>query len=225
MRLQQISDAILEEAVRAQTSDEFDSHDIIFWIARNRPRDYAADLHAALADEGDPFINLHTAIGRRLAALPPLLQQQRRKRSSPNMRGEQNECELWRRSPVPVAGGLPPTLTPVRQRLIETARRRDVIYYRPVADLLGIADGVRLDHCRELIQALDDISTYEHQNGRPLLSVVVIGQETNRPGKGFFTMAGRNGVQRAGQDDDAFFNVELKRAYDYWRQHQQGEGQ
>ena len=40
MRLQQIGNAILEEAVAAQPADEFDTHDIIFWIARRRPRLY-----------------------------------------------------------------------------------------------------------------------------------------------------------------------------------------
>jgi len=218
MRLQHISDAILGQAVAAQPAGEFDSHDVIFWVSRNRPREYAADLNAALADDGDPFVNLHTAIGRRLASLPQLAQQHR-KRVSMNVRGEQTECEVWRRvvQPAPAAG-LPPALATVRQRLTEIARRGDVTTYRPVADLLGVPDGVRLDHCRELIQALDDISSHEHGHGRPLLSVVVIGQETNRPGNGFFTMARRNGALAAGQDEDSFFRDELQRAHDYWGQ-------
>lgn len=221
MRLQHISDSILEEAVRAQAADEFDSHAVIFWISRNRPREYVEDLYAALQDAGDPFISLHTAIGRRLAALPRLLQQQHRKVESMNVRGEQTECELWRRVVPPVAAGLPPRLQTVRRRLIEVARRGDVIHYRPIADLLGVAEDMRLDHCRELFQALDDISTYEHRNSRPLLSVVVIGQVSNRPGNGFFAMAKRNHAQKVGQEDDAFFREELQKAHDYWRQHEE----
>jgi hypothetical protein len=218
MRLQHISDAILGQAAAAQPADEFDSHDVIFWVSRNRPREYAADLNAALADDGDPFVNLHTAIGRRLASLPQLAQQHR-KRVSMNVRGEQTECEVWQRVAQPArAAGLPPALATVRQRLIEVAGRGDVTTYKPVADLLGVPNGVRLDHCRELIQALDDISSHEHEHGRPLLSVVVIGQETNRPGNGFFTMARRNGVLAAGQDEDAFFRDELQRTHDYWGQ-------
>jgi hypothetical protein len=217
MHLQQISDDVLGEAVRSQPSDEFDSHDVIFWISRNRPRDYAADLHVALEDDGDPFLNLHSAIGRRLAALPRLVQQQHRKQVSMNVRGDQTECEVWRRSLQMAPGaGLAPGLLAVHQRLTEIARQGNVTTYRPVADLLGIPDGVRLDHCRELIQALDDISVHEHSQGRPLLSVVVVGQETNRPGNGFFTMAQHNGVLPADQDEDEFFRDELRRAHEYW---------
>ena len=96
MHLNEITDALLEQAVRFQ-EDEFDSHDVIFWLARNRPREYAADLHESLADEGDPFVNLHTAIGRRLADLGDIVQQQHRKRVSMNVRGEETPCEVWRR--------------------------------------------------------------------------------------------------------------------------------
>ena len=97
MLLNQVTDAILEEAVRSQQSDEFDSHDVIFWISRSRPRQYVEDLHTALEDAGDPFVNLHAAIARRLAALPLLVRQQHAKRVSTNVRGEDTECELWRR--------------------------------------------------------------------------------------------------------------------------------
>lgn len=83
----------------------------------------------------------------------------------------------------------------------------------------------RLDHCAELAQALDDISTFEHERGRPLLSVVVVhkaeGQHevAMQPGDGFFKMAKRNGVQPPDMDDEAFFVGELKRAHDYWAAH------
>lgn len=97
MRLHHISDAILEQAVWVQLNDEFDSHDVIFWISRNQPREYASDLHVALQDEGDPFISLHTAIGRQLASLPHLLQKHNGKVTSLNVRGEQSECQLWHR--------------------------------------------------------------------------------------------------------------------------------
>ena len=96
MRLQEITDAVLEEAVRAQNHD-FDTHDVIFWISRNRPREYAGDLHVALEDTGDPFDNLHMALGRHLATLPGLLQQQHRKQRSLNVRGRETECEVWQR--------------------------------------------------------------------------------------------------------------------------------
>ena len=119
---------------------------------------------------------------------------------------------------------LPPRLEEVRRVLVNTARRQDVIHYGPVADMLGIV-AVRLDHCPELSGALDEISTFEHEHGRPLLSVVVVhkaeGQHevAMQPGAGFFKMARRNGVQPPDMDDEAFFIAELKRAHDYWAAH------
>ena len=115
-----------------------------------------------------------------------------------------------------------PQLEELRQALIDTARRRGVIHYGPVADLLGIRTE-RLDHCPELSESLDEISTFEHENGRPLLSVAVVrkpGEEGSmRPGGGFFKMARRNGVQKPDEDDDAFFSAELRRCHEYWGRH------
>ncbi len=96
MRLSAITDEILAEAVQAQDRDEFDTHDVIFWISRNRPRPYAQDLYLALQNRGDPFVRLHTAIGRRLAQLSDLVEQQHRKRTSLNVRGLEDLCEVWR---------------------------------------------------------------------------------------------------------------------------------
>ena len=121
-------------------------------------------------------------------------------------------------------GGLSPRLRRVRDLLISKAKQRTIMHYRPVADLLGI-ETERLDHCAELAQALDDISTFEHERGRPLLSVVVVhkpeGQHevAMQPGDGFFKMAKRNGAQPPDMDDEAFFIAELKRAHDYWAAH------
>ena len=100
MQLDQITDGILGNAIRAQNEDSFDSHKIIFWIMQYRPREYVHDLNLALDDLGDPFVNLHCAIGRRLATLSSLIQQQHEKNKSTNVRGEETECELWQRMPV-----------------------------------------------------------------------------------------------------------------------------
>lgn len=216
MRLSAITDAILEEAVRAQQSDDFDTHDIIFWISRNRPRPYVQDLYLALQDEGDPFVSLHSAIGKRLAALPDLVQQQHEKRTSPNVRGERTECELWQRVGSGDTGaGLSPRLRRVRDMLVSAAKERSVVHYRQVAEALGI-ESDRLDHSAQLAHALDEISTFEHEHGRPLLSVVVVHQDDKRPGGGFYKMAKRNGVQEPDEDNETFFVAELGRAHDYW---------
>jgi len=96
MHLNEITDALLEQAVRSQ-ADEFDTHNVIFWLARNQPREYAADLYRSLENDGDPFDRLHNAVGRRLAELGDIVQQQHRKRVSLNVRGRDTPCEVWRR--------------------------------------------------------------------------------------------------------------------------------
>lgn len=223
MRLSAITDEALAEAINAQEKDEFGTHQVIFWMSRNRPRPYAQDLYLALQDDGDPFVSLHAAIARRLAQLPDLVEQQHRKRVSLNVRGLKDSCEVWRKARQQEGeADLSPRLVPLRKMLIDVARRGDVTHYGPVAEVLGI-EGKRLDHCPELSRALDEISTFECENGRPLLSVVVVRQPNNetgmRPGGGFFKMARRNRVQKPDEDDDTFFSAELRRCYDYWKSH------
>lgn len=216
MRLSAITDAILEEAVRAQQSDEFDTHDIIFWIARRRPRLYAEDLHRALRDEGDPFKRLHTAIGIRLAGLTAIVQQQHIKGRSPNVRGEVTPCEVWERVTEPRSSqGLPQGLQRLREALVAAARERGFVSYTEAAEILGI-QGSRPWRSPRLFEALDAISTFEHRNGRPLLSAVVVHGTDKKPGGGFYKMAKSNGVQGPDESGDTFFRAELDRVRDYW---------
>lgn len=76
-------------AVQAQ-SDVFDSHDIIFWLARKHPRDYAADL--AESSSKDPIKSFHSAIG---IALKKHARPTGTKELSLNTRGEWTPCEIW----------------------------------------------------------------------------------------------------------------------------------
>jgi hypothetical protein len=107
----------------------------------------------------------------------------------------------------------------LRTRLIEVALTKDkFLPYGDTAQILHIETD-RLDHSRELADELDEISTYEHNQGRPLLSVLVVHQEYLRPGGGFFKMAKRVEKQRTTEDDDAFHMDELRRVRDYWQSH------
>jgi hypothetical protein len=98
--------------------------------------------------------------------------------------------------------------------LVEAAQYRDVVFYRPVA----LAAGIDVDHPHfgALVgRLLDEINRAEHAAGRPLLSAVVVGAETSRPGRGFFECANDLG-RHTDDDDDAFWVAELKRVYDHW---------
>jgi len=105
----------------------------------------------------------------------------------------------------------------LRRRLIAAAAQEDAfIHYDEVAEILGIF-GDRLDHSAELGRELDEISTFEHRHGRPLLTAVVVRKDDMRPGKGFFKMARRHGkFKRQGKDE--FYLTELARVRRYWAQ-------
>ncbi|MGF7035387.1 hypothetical protein J2T17_006395 [Paenibacillus mucilaginosus] len=65
---------------------------------------------------------------------------------------------------------------------------------------------------------LDEISTDELEQGRPLLSALVILKDGNRPGSGFFKMARERGKYkgRSKDDEEVFWISELNAVYDYW---------
>ena len=120
-----------------------------------------------------------------------------------------------------MVGTLSPRLASVRDHLVKAAKRKELVHYREVAEMLDIADE-RLDHSADLAHALDEVSTFEHERGRPLLSAIVVHQDDFRPGAGFFKMAKRNCVQAADEDDDAFHVAELQRVWNCWQR--RGEG-
>jgi hypothetical protein len=101
----------------------------------------------------------------------------------------------------------------VYTKLIQVAKARTTITF---AELAAAAD-VSLDTDENAIAmgfALDEIADQEIAAGRPLLPVVVVQGDGNRPGGGLFKYARRKGLQKT--DDMTFFVTELNRVYDYW---------
>lgn len=77
----------------------------------------------------------------------------------------------------------------LNQALEEAARSQRLMSYTEAASAVRCA---RLDaHSVELVRLLCERVTADVQTGRPLLSSIVIGQRSNRPGKGFFRFAGQ----------------------------------
>lgn len=56
---------------------------------------------------------------------------------------------------------------------------------------------------------------YENKNNRPLLSAVVVRRADDMPGQGFFDLA-RTLNLYSGNDNETYFNDELKKVHDYW---------
>ncbi len=102
----------------------------------------------------------------------------------------------------------------MREELLKAAKSRNVVNYSDVAPSVGL--NMELAHDRnQIARILDGISQAEHEAGRPLLSAVVIRIDKNMPGNGFFALARRLGLHRAGDKFD-YWSEELKRVYDHW---------
>ena len=104
----------------------------------------------------------------------------------------------------------------IHERLTRAARDQDLIFYEDIAPLADLDLELQRDRT-ELGRLLGDISTYEHEHGKPLLSaVVVFKDESHRmPGSGFFKLRSVLGL-RPRQDDMAFWATELQRVYAVW---------
>ena len=103
-------------------------------------------------------------------------------------------------------------------RLRDVAKNEQVVFYHQVAPLASL-DMSLADDRNRIADILDEISSFEHAQGRPLLSVVVVQSETGRPGKGFYKLATRLRLYsgRSDLDEMEFFISTVKRAYSTWR--------
>jgi hypothetical protein len=97
------------------------------------------------------------------------------------------------------------------------ARTRGIRGYTEVAPLVGL--DMALEKDRATISAmLDEISTSEHERGRPLLSALVVHRIDGNyelPGKGFFTLRRRLGLRPA-DDDETFWSNEVSNIHNAW---------
>ena len=104
----------------------------------------------------------------------------------------------------------------IHERLKTVARAGQTTHYSDIAPLAGLDMSSEVDRIR-IAQILDGISRGEHEQGKPLLSAVVILKDENVPGSGFFDLAGDLGLY-AGGDDLLFWVSELRRVHDHWSQ-------
>lgn len=103
------------------------------------------------------------------------------------------------------------------EKLREIARAQKTVIYSEIAPIAGIDTGN--PHFAALVgQLLDEINRVEAENGRPLLSAVVIGKDTGMPGRGFFNCA-RDLKRYSGNDDLEYWLQELQQVYDHWSRH------
>ena len=105
----------------------------------------------------------------------------------------------------------------LRQRLIREAKARRRVYYGDIAGIVHLDMGRPPDR-NKIAQVLGEISMYEHEHHRPMLTVIVVRKRDGTPGPGFFTLAQDLG-RYSGNDDQAarrFLDAETERVWDYW---------
>ena len=104
-------------------------------------------------------------------------------------------------------------------KLRQLATLGETIGYQQVSNEIGLGMNMHLTNDRRRIgQLLGDISTAEHNAGRPMRSTVVVyvDEKPLNPGPGFFECARRLGRLLATDHDTAFFQHELEALYAYW---------
>lgn len=119
---------------------------------------------------------------------------------------------MWR-SEEPVTESMLHKL--IYEELKRLARHQQMTNYSAIAPLAGL-DMENPGHRDEMRELLGKISTYEHQQGRPMLTAIVVHKHDNIPGHGFFELARHLGLLSAGEDELAFFCREVAQVHSSW---------
>jgi hypothetical protein len=102
----------------------------------------------------------------------------------------------------------------VYAELIAAAKYRGTVTYQEIAQIMGLPlSGNHMS--REVGWILGEISEYELENGRPMLSAIAVGVN-GKPGQGFFEWAKKLG-RLTTEDEWAFWESECKAVYDTWK--------
>lgn len=102
----------------------------------------------------------------------------------------------------------------VYEELKRVARSKNVTNYTAIGNMIGLDMGNPGDR-NKIAKILDEVNYYEHQHGRPMISAVVIRQDINMPGEGFFECARQLNKYRE-SNDLIFWVHELASVHNYW---------
>ncbi len=102
----------------------------------------------------------------------------------------------------------------VYAELIAAAKYRGTVTYQEIAQIMGLPlSGNHMS--REVGWILGEISEYELENSRPMLSAIAISV-TGKPGGGFYDWAKKLG-RFTSDDEQSFWESECKAVYDTWK--------
>ena len=92
----------------------------------------------------------------------------------------------------------------IRKFLIDQCVKGEPIFYEVIARKLNLNLGEISDR-NKMSRILEEISTFEYENGRPLISAIVIYKQSNDQGNGFFTLCEVLGIGTAKQLNKSFY--------------------
>jgi len=103
--------------------------------------------------------------------------------------------------------------------LVRLARSRDLAAYSDVASLIGL--DMANEHDRdEIARLLREIATHERNEGRPMLTALVVHRgNDNNPGEGFFSIAHDFGLYNGSRDQIArlrFWSNQVADVHTHW---------
>lgn len=109
----------------------------------------------------------------------------------------------------------------IRNYLITRAKLGTIIHYGSLNQLLDTPYDLSNSYERHLLgEDLGEISEFEHSQGRPLLSAIVVAEENKLSGVGFFEMAERLELfDPSKTSKKKFLEQEQKKVFDYWKNH------
>ncbi len=100
------------------------------------------------------------------------------------------------------------------------ARNKKLTYYSLIAPMLGLNMEVEDDR-NEIARLLGQIAIHEQENGRPMLTSLVIHKgNDNNPGEGFYSIANELGIyngSRNNLDRITFWVTQVSLVHGYWK--------
>ena len=105
---------------------------------------------------------------------------------------------------------------PLRTLLIDKAKKGKTVSYEEAAQQIKLDMGLP-HHRDEMSKRLGELSTYEHEQARPLLSALVVHKNSHEQGKGFFELAEWLGFGKAQKlVQDLFGVTEIDKCHKFW---------
>lgn len=106
----------------------------------------------------------------------------------------------------------------VREYLINLAAKRQIIHYQELSDVCKLGLDMQSPNDRaEIGKILGEVSTYEHEAGRPMISAIVVTKRSHYEGDGFFKLAEQLGLGPWKTLRDSDFDIrEINKCFQFW---------